>query len=259
MFNAVRLDKASMQIISQIRGMIFEGKLMPGDRLPSEAALMEQFQVGKQTLKEALRALEYMGLLQIRKGVTGGAFVVEMDREVMREMLASFLFFKDVTVHNLSEIRKVVEPYTTRVATERASAADLEKLASLVDPERQGSARYDSAASRSDMEFHRTIASLAGNPMLELVVDFVETVMVDLKKVIKPGGEFSTAVLEAHQRILAAMGERDCDRAAEEMYRHLVEVEENLSELEARTGVWNPLRSRSGTVGADRQQVPGGE
>jgi GntR family transcriptional repressor for pyruvate dehydrogenase complex len=72
MFNAVRLNKASMQIISQIRGMIFEGRLSPGDRLPTEAALMEQFQVGKQTLKEALRSLEYMGLLQIRKGVTAG-------------------------------------------------------------------------------------------------------------------------------------------------------------------------------------------
>ena len=88
----------------------------PGDKLPSEGALMEQFHVSKQTLKEALRALEYLGLLQMKKGVTGGAFVVEMDREVIREVLASFLFFKHLTIHNLSEVRKIVEPYTARIA-----------------------------------------------------------------------------------------------------------------------------------------------
>ena len=116
MFNAVGFNKASQQIISQIRGLILEGKLSPGDRLPSENALTAQFQVSKQTLREALRALEYMGLIEIKKGVTGGAYVVEVDPGVAKEILTNFLFFKNLTIRNLSEIRKIIEPYAAGVA-----------------------------------------------------------------------------------------------------------------------------------------------
>jgi GntR family transcriptional regulator, transcriptional repressor for pyruvate dehydrogenase complex len=236
MFDAVRFNKASMQIISQIRGLILEGRLAPGDKLPSESALMEQFHVSKQTLKEALRALEYLGLLEMRKGVTGGAFVVEMDREVIREVLASFLFFKHLTIRDLSEVRKIVEPYTARIAAEKATEEDLKGLAALIAADRQQSDEYDSEDRKSDMEFHRTIAAITGNPILELIVDFVETVMVDMKKVIKPGASFSVSVLKAHERIYKALRKKDAEKAAREMHKHLVEVEDSLAELEEKTG-----------------------
>ena len=199
---------------------------------------MEQFHVSKQTLKEALRALEYMGLLQMKKGVSGGAFVVEMDREVMREVLASFLFFKHPTIRNLSEVRKIIEPYTARIAAEKATNEDIERLSALMMADRQQADRYDSEARKSDMEFHLTIAEITGNPILELMVDFVETIMVDLKKVIKPGAAFSVSVLKSHEKILKAIKKKDAEKAAREMYNHLVEVENSLAELEEKTGLW---------------------
>jgi GntR family transcriptional repressor for pyruvate dehydrogenase complex len=238
MFNAVRLNKASMQIISQVRGMIFGGKLSPGDRLPPEAALLEQFQVSRQTLKEALRALEYMGLLEIRKGVTGGPYVVAVHREVMREVLANFLFFKDVTIRSLSEVRKLVEPHTTGIAAQRATAEDLDRLGALLEAARGAVPE----ATQHDVEFHRVIAAVAGNPILELVVDFVETALADLKRVIRPGADFSAAVLGAHGRILEALRRGDAAGAAEEMHGHLLQVEERLASLEAEAGAWKPMK-----------------
>ena len=79
MFISVKSDKVSQHIIDQIRNAIFDGRLKPGDKLPSERELIENFKVGKATLREALRSLEVLGFLEIRKGVSGGAFVTEVD------------------------------------------------------------------------------------------------------------------------------------------------------------------------------------
>ncbi len=232
MFKPVYFDKASIQIISQIRGLILAGKLCPGDRLAPESILAEQFGVSRQTLKEALRTLEYMGLVKIKKGVSGGAYVMEMDKEIMREVLASFLFFKNLTIQNLSEVRKIVEPYTARVAAERMSEKDLEKIGMLLREDRLQVIRYDAKDRKIDMDFHRSIAGATGNPILELVVDFIETVMMDLKSVIKPSTSFSTIVLEGHKKIYKALRDKNPVKASEEMQNHLIEVENYLAASE---------------------------
>lgn len=246
MFNAVRLNKASQQIVSQIRALIFEGKLARGDKLPPESALLEQFHVSKQTLKEGLRALEYMGLLDIRKGVTGGAFVVEVDTEVIREVLANFLYFKNLTIRNLSEVRKIVEPYAASMAAQNISEEDLRALRDLIESSRQQQSGdlYSSEMAKTDLEFHRVIANSTRNPILVLMVDFVETVMADLKKIVKPGVPFSAAVLKAHEKIYDAISKRDSQRAASEMREHVLEVEENIATLERKTGIWKGLKEK---------------
>ncbi len=79
MFREVQQNKVSLDIISQIRGAILNGTLNPGDRLPPEKELVSNFGVSKHTLREAMRALEVMGFLEVRKGAGGGAVVLEMD------------------------------------------------------------------------------------------------------------------------------------------------------------------------------------
>jgi GntR family transcriptional repressor for pyruvate dehydrogenase complex len=244
MFNAVRLNKASQQIVSQIRALIFEGRLSPGDKLPSESALLAQFHVSKQTLKEALRALEYMGLIDMRKGVTGGAFIVEVDTAVIREVLANFLYFKNLSIRNLSEVRKIVEPYAAGMAARSISEKDLQTLGDLVksSKRRQESRTYSTEITNVDLEFHRVIANGTNNPILVLMVDFVETVMADLKKVVKPGAAFAAEVLRAHENIYEAIAAKDEERAASEMQKHILDVEENLAKLEKKVELWKGLK-----------------
>ena len=98
MFKIARTSKITQKIIDQIRTAILEGKLKPGDILPPEKELMEQFGVSKQTLRESLRALEHMGLIDVRKGIGGGAHIVEVDIEVTKQSLANFLYFKDLSI-----------------------------------------------------------------------------------------------------------------------------------------------------------------
>ena len=93
MFEAAKSNKISAQIVEQIRKAIFEGNLKPGDKLPSEKELLDTFQVSRATLREALRSLEVLGFLEIKKGASGGAFVVEMDMNKAREGLINFFHF----------------------------------------------------------------------------------------------------------------------------------------------------------------------
>jgi GntR family transcriptional repressor for pyruvate dehydrogenase complex len=119
MFSTVRGNKISQQIIAQIRGMIFEGKLSTGDKLPPENILTEQFGVSRQTLREALRALEFIGLIEIKKGTAGGPCIAEMDSSIAQEMLANYLYFKNISVKQVSRSEELSNPRRRRSPRER--------------------------------------------------------------------------------------------------------------------------------------------
>src|SRR3972149_1077959 len=110
MFNSVKSNKISEHIIEQVRKAILDGRLKPGDKLPSERELIENFKVSKVTLREALRSLEVLGFLEIRKGVSGGPFVTEVDMKKARDSFINFLHFKNLSLTNLSEVRLILEP-----------------------------------------------------------------------------------------------------------------------------------------------------
>jgi GntR family transcriptional regulator, transcriptional repressor for pyruvate dehydrogenase complex len=232
MFETARQSKTTEIIIGQIRTAILEGRLAPGDRLPPEKQLGEQFQVSKQTLRESMRALEHMGLIDVRKGVGGGAFIVEVDEQVAARSLANYLYFKNLTIENLSEFRRIMEPYAAARAAERISPSDLESLRQLNDSTRENlqDGNWD-RVSRDEIAFHRLIARQTGNPILILMLDFVETLLEDFKKILKPDADFMGAVLNAHEAILSAIADGNAQLAAEQMRAHVIDVETYLSRL----------------------------
>ena len=249
MFATARQQKATQIIIDQIRTAILDGRLSPGDRLPPERELGEQFQVSKQTLRESMRALEHMGFIEVRKGVGGGAFIVEVDTTVASRNLANYLYFKNLTIENLSEMRRIMEPYAAARAAEHISSADLSRLRQLnVSTRKHLDAADWAAVSRDEITFHRVIARQTQNPMLTLVLEFVETLLEDFKTILKPDSDFMAAVLTAHESILAAIGDGDAALASERMLTHVVDVETYLSRLKkSRTGkkLWqNCLQAR---------------
>ena len=236
MFETIRQSKAPQQIIQQIRGLILEGKLKPGDRLASETELMAEFGVSKATLREALRALESLGLIEIRKGANGGSFVTEVDMEITKENLANFLHFKNVSVEHLSAVRNL-EPYAARVAAEVMTDEDLGKLKKLIEFCRVALSESDSASLRKyEVKFHRTIANATRNPVLILILDFIENLLEDVKTILKPDINFSKRVFQSHERIYMALRSRDPEAASREMLEDILNVEAGLADLsKART------------------------
>jgi GntR family transcriptional repressor for pyruvate dehydrogenase complex len=232
MFETARQNKTTDIIIEKIRAAILEGKLQPGDRLPPEKELGDQFGVSKQTMRESLRALEHLGLIELKKGSGGGAFIVEVQREVATQNLANYLYFKNLTIENLSELRRILEPHAARCAAERMDHDDLVRLSMINRATREGIDRQDWAqVTRYEIEFHTLIADQTENPILILVLDFVEALLDDFKKILQPDIDFMNAVLASHETIYAAIDRRDGEAASGEMLRHVLEVEEYLARL----------------------------
>lgn len=229
MFKSVQHTNIAQQVIDQIRNVILKGELKPGDKLPPEAELVQKFRVSRQTLREALRALEYLGLIEMRKGITGGAFVAEVDMEVTLASLANFLYFKNVSIEHISEVRKAIEPHCARLAAERISEEGLQRLnTALKESEELSSDVYSPELTRSEIRFHRIIANTTENPIMILLVDFVENLLQDVKDIIRPDKAFTKLVIDSHRRIYQAIEARDPERAYDEMFKDVAQVGESL-------------------------------
>jgi len=229
MFNSVKSNKVSEHIIEQVRKAIFEGQLKPGDKLPPERELIKNFGVSKATLREALRSLEVLGFLEIRKGASGGAFVTEVDLKKARDCFTNFLHFKNLSLEDLAEVRLLLESYIAEKAALTVTEEDLQRLKKLIE-ESDYVLKHDTPIEtrKNEIEFHRIIGSVTGNPILMFILDFVENLLIDTKEILQPGKEFSKKVLNAHKRIYKALLQRDPKKVREEMVKHVVEVEKDL-------------------------------
>jgi len=254
MFNSVKSNKVSQHIVDQIRNAIFEGRLKPGDKLPSERELVERFKVSKTTLREALRSLEVLGFLEIRKGVSGGAIVTEVDMTTARNSFTNFLLFKNLSLKDLSEVRLLLEPYIAEKATLAITKEDLSRLDKLIKDSEYSIKNDVALESRKDeIEFHRIIASITGNPILMFILDFVENLLIDTKEILRPGKEFSGKVLRAHKRIYNALLEKNIEKVHEEMVRHIREVEKDLVAADKERAI---EKQRFGRIGGKKESVP---
>ncbi|OGP90809.1 MAG: hypothetical protein A2157_04990 [Deltaproteobacteria bacterium RBG_16_47_11] len=233
MFKSVKSNKISEHIIEQIRKAIFEGRLKPGDKLPPERELIEKFGVSKATLREALRSLEVLGFLEIRKGANGGPFVTEVDLKKARDCFANFLHFKNLSIKDLAEVRLLLEPYVAEKAAYAITEKDLTRLKKL-NVESDYILKHDTPieSRKNEIEFHRIIGGVTGNPILMFILDFVENLLIDTKEILEPGKGFSKKVLNAHKRIYKALLERDAKKVREVMIKHVNEVEKDLATLQ---------------------------
>ena len=244
MFETARFKRISQNIVKQIRQAILRGDLKPGDHLPPEKELSEKFGVSKASLREAFRALEALGLLEVRQGVSGGAFVREVDLETAREGLFNYLFFKSPSIEEFTQLRRIIEPPVAEIAAGKISEKELSDLeANLAKTKSEletGSYMYE-----IDIEFHRILASTTGNSLIYLIVDSMQSALVSIKQRLHPDYDFTLKVYQAHSKILQALREGKGAKAKEEMRKHIDEVEESLVAL-----------SRLRKTGAGENPVP---
>lgn len=180
-----------------------------------------------------MSSLETMGLIEIRKGSGGGPVVKEVSMNIARDAITHFLHFQDVSAKDLSEVRKVIEPYLARIMAKKLQAEDLEYLTYLNQACKDTLARGEEIiGGEHEVDFHIYMARKSGNPVLMMILDFVNKLLVELKLKCEPGPEFSQQVVADHDKILEALQARDGDKAAQAMYEHLSQVEQEMGQLE---------------------------
>lgn len=221
MFDSARKnEKVTDLIIGQIRDAVLSGQLKPGDRLASEKELVAQFDVSKATLREALRALEVMGLVESRKGASGGVYITEVKLQTTIHSMMNFLHFKSLSIAEITMVRFMLEPNIARLVAARINEEQLSTLESFITSEETNPQN----SKTKDIGFHRYLARLAGNSMLVLIVDFIENHLDEIKQSLDLPGEFYEKVREAHRRIVDCLEEKDPEGAGEAMTRDVLEV-----------------------------------
>ena len=170
------------RVAEEIKDWVVEQGLQPGDRLPGEAELMARFDMAKGTIREAMRILEAQGLIKTRTGPGGGAFVHEVSRARAKALLGNYFYFKDLTVGDIYQLRRALEP---ELAASLAGTLPEEVLEAL----EANIARYSEPAKSLDeereqhvasLEFHAILAEQSGNALLSFVIGFMVKLLADL-------------------------------------------------------------------------------
>lgn len=224
---ALQSQKVSQHIIDQIRNLILCGKVKPGDRLASERELIDQFLVSKGSMREALRVLEGMGLIELKKGIRGGVFVAEVDMNTTVNSLTNFLHFKNVSVTHITTLRYLLEPHLAQIAATEIGKSDIRILETITDQELNSPLDEHPKG----VGFHYHVARFSENPLFILLMDFIESLLVDLKVKLKPELDFYQQVAQDHRRIINCFRNRDGVGAGTEMMNHVLHVGIHLAKL----------------------------
>lgn len=217
---APRTDLTSY-LTQQIMDLIRIEDLRSGDRLPTAKALAERFAVATPTIREALRRLQALGVLDIRHG---SGIYVRPGTE--RFLLANpdQRLFDARKIPQLLEARLLIEPYLARLAALRIDNAGLDRLQSFLDEAGKNLSENDEPLMHATMAFHSTIAAASGNTILSDIIGLLIDVYSSEQLAITSLYNARTEDHREHLEILAALRERDPDRVAELMRRHLAGV-----------------------------------
>jgi GntR family transcriptional regulator, transcriptional repressor for pyruvate dehydrogenase complex len=221
LFSAVSVGRVSQVIVDQIRQLIRSGKLNAGDRLPSERDLCERFGVSRVTVREALRVLEAGGLIDVRVGARGGAFVTSPSQARLGEGLADLLQLSPLTAAEVTEARMVFELGIVPLVVERATEDDLQALEQLVEQQLAALAR-DEYTMEMSAEFHGRVAAATHNAAIEmLVASFHGPLLMSLKEARANEPLMGQRGAEEHAEFVAALRRRDTAAAEAIMRTHV--------------------------------------
>lgn len=221
MFRRVSVDRVSQVIVDQIKLLMREGKLSNGDRLPSERDLCQRFGVSRVTVREALRVLEASGLIEIRVGARGGAFVASPTKERLGEGLADLMALSPLTPGDVTEARTVIEVGILPFVVERATEADIASLRRMVD---EGYDALDRNAYTMNLSaaFHVGVATCAHNPAIEMLVQsFHGPMLLSLRQAQVVAPAMGRKGTDEHAALVEAIEKRDLDAAIRVMTTHL--------------------------------------
>ncbi len=221
LFSRINPGRISAIIVDQIRLLMRQGQLQPGDRLPAERELCEHFGVSRVTVREALRVLEANGLVEIRVGARGGTFVRSPSKERVGEGILDYLTMSAVTSGDVTELRMVLELGIIPLVCERATEQDVDELLALCHKARESLAAgtYDVSMSA---EFHTRVAQCAHNGAIELLLPSLQgPLRMSLEEAQQVAPEMGRRGVQEHLAFVEAVRDRKVATAVEIMRAHL--------------------------------------
>jgi len=221
-FEAIRRNKVYEEVAKQIERLILT-KLHPGDKLPAERELAEMFGVSRSSIRDAIRSLELVGLVEPRQGA--GTVVCEVTADTLINPLASLLKHQQQLVGELLDFRLMIEPPLAARAATHASPEEIDEMEDILHRQGDKLAKEELAV-EEDSEFHYAIAMASGNTVVLRVLDLLMDLLRDTRERSLQLQGRPQKSLGGHRRILGAIKRHDGEAAKAAMRRHIEDVQE---------------------------------
>lgn len=220
----IKTKKIYEEIVEQVKQLILDGHLKPGDRLPSERHLVDSFRVSRSSIREALSALEMMGIVEVRTGE--GAYICQIESDTLAASFSWALSLEKGSVLELLEVRRMIEVQAVGFAAERATAEELEQLERILYMMIEQGSSWEKA----DHSFHYNIARATHNKITIRLMDTISDHLQHLIRVSYPKlfeYKYTPELLfQEHLDIYQSLKERNMEKARLSMIQHLRGVEE---------------------------------
>ena len=222
------LDKKRFfeQIAQLIREKILRESLQEGFRLPSEVQIANELNVSRSVVREALRILDVMGYIHVKKGPQGGIFVSSLYHKPISDSFRSLAASGQITVDHLFDVRLQIEPFIIEEATVHAKDEDIEKIALLFE---NATLNMDDAAQlkRANIDFHLLLAEASGNPVLSILMKSLTDILMEIAYTFLDHA-FEKQLFEIHRKIFHAIQNKKTREVSKLIRADILFVRKNL-------------------------------
>jgi len=242
-FTPIKSPRTFEEVSNQIKKLIFDGVFKPGDKLPPEIEIAQQFNVGRQSIREALRILELSGFITIQKGGGGGAIIKDTISNTISELFLDAFQLEKITLEELTIARFEIEKIVLKYAIENADESDIEALQQNIREARE-KIDHNILAVDENIRFHKLLAKASKNHLFVIVVEAVTAAIRHFLSGLGPDSESSDSekwysenmmnsknTLAYHEDILNAVVEKKLSTAIDILDNHLLEVKDRLQPL----------------------------
>jgi GntR family transcriptional repressor for pyruvate dehydrogenase complex len=239
-FAPIKSSRMFEEVSNRIKKFIFDGVFKPGDKLPPETELAQQFNVGRQSIREALRILELSGFITIQKGGGGGAVIKDTISSTISELFYDAFLLEKITIEELTVARVEIEKTVLKYVIQNADESDIKRLQENIRKSHEKIANNEVVIDEN-IQFHKLLARASKNHLFVIVVEAITTAVRHFMSQLGPDSEFSEHkkwynesiirsknTVEFHQHILDAIVANDLDQAIELLEAHLHEVKNRL-------------------------------
>ena len=222
-FKPVKSQRAFEEISLRIKALVFEGVLNSGDKLPSESDLAEQFNVGRQTVREALRILELSGFIIVKKGFGGGTIIKNNISGRITNLLLDAFRMEKVSVDEFTTARLTIEKAIFNEAIDNADDQTIENLRENIEKAKELITKNETATDLN-FEFHSLLAKASGNNVFIILEKAINAIHHNIRSRRVADLKTSKTAVRAHEKILDALIENRLEMAIDLIEKHILDV-----------------------------------
>lgn len=238
LFTPLKNERSFEKVSSRIKGLIFDGVLSPGDKLPSENELAQQFSVSRQTVREALRILELSGFITTQKGGSGGPLIKDTILNTISNLYLDAFRMEKISIRELTLVRCEIEKLVLSHAIDKADESDIAALKQNILLAR-GKIEDNATAIDEHIEFHNLLARASKNHVFVIVAGSLTAAVREMMTRIVPKAPDDTVRYDEqlinskhsvryHEKILEAILKKDKEGACQVLEEHLTELEQRV-------------------------------